>query len=80
MNREEILEKVKNVMVDSLDTEVEKITLDASLTDDLEIDSLELVDLTMAFEEEFDIAIEDSELESIKTVKDIVDLFEKKSK
>ncbi|BBE30765.1 acyl carrier protein [Tepiditoga spiralis] len=80
MNREEILEKVKNVMVDSLDTDAEKVTLDASLTDDLEIDSLELVDLTMAFEEEFDIAIEDSELESIKTVKDIVDLFEKKSK
>jgi acyl carrier protein len=50
----------------------EDITIDASFTDDLDADSLELVDLTMAFESELGITIEDEEVESIKTVEDAV--------
>jgi acyl carrier protein len=52
--------------------------LDASFTDDLDADSLELVDLTMAFESEFGVTIEDEELEKIKTVENAVNLLTEK--
>jgi len=50
MELKEIESKVKDVLVESLDVEEEKITMDSNLIDDLDIDSLELVDLTMEFE------------------------------
>jgi len=78
MNKAEVLEKVQNIISESIDIDVEKIIPEATLTDDLEIDSLELVDLTMNFESDLGVTIEDSELEGIKTVGDIVDLIEKK--
>jgi acyl carrier protein len=52
--------------------------MDSNLIDDLDIDSLELVDLTMEFENEFDIEIEDDQVEKIKTVGDIVNLIKEK--
>ncbi|WP_129407890.1 acyl carrier protein [Marinitoga lauensis] len=78
MDKKELFEKVAEIMADSLSIEKEKITEDASLTDDLELDSLELVDLTMDFENELGIAIDDSELEKIKTVGDIVEILASK--
>jgi acyl carrier protein len=78
MDKKEIFEKVKEIMVESLSVEEEKITENASLTDDLELDSLELVDLTMDFENELGISIDDSELEKIKTVGDIVEILASK--
>ncbi len=78
MNKSEVLEKVQNIISESIDIDVEKIIPEATLTDDLEIDSLELVDLTMNFESDLGVTIEDSELEGIKTVGDIVNLIEKK--
>lgn len=78
MDKKELFEKVKEIMVESLSVEEEKITENASLTDDLELDSLELVDLTMDFENELGISIDDSELEKIKTVGDIVEILASK--
>jgi acyl carrier protein len=78
MDLKEIENKVKGVLVESLDIEEEKITMDSNLIDDLDIDSLELVDLTMEFENEFDVEIEDDQVEKIKTVGDIVNLIKEK--
>ncbi|MGM0641683.1 MAG: acyl carrier protein [Thermotogota bacterium] len=78
MELKEIENKVKGVLVESLDIEEEKITMDSNLIDDLDIDSLELVDLTMEFESEFDVEIEDDQVEKIKTVGDIVNLIKEK--
>lgn len=64
-------EKIKEVMIDSLGCDEEKITMEASLADDLNIDSLDAVELVMALEEEFGIKIPDEELSTMKTVKDI---------
>lgn len=78
MDLKEIENKVKGVLVESLDIEEEKITMDSNLIDDLDIDSLELVDLTMEFENEFNVEIEDDQVEKIKTVGDIVNLIKEK--
>ncbi|KAF2955320.1 acyl carrier protein [Marinitoga sp. 38H-ov] len=79
MDKKELFEKVREIMAESLSIEKEKITEEANLTDDLELDSLELVDLTMDFENELGISIDDSELEKIKTVGDIVELLSNKN-
>ncbi|NUU98678.1 MULTISPECIES: acyl carrier protein [unclassified Marinitoga] len=79
MDKKELFEKVVDIMAESLSIEKEKITEDANLTDDLDLDSLELVDLTMDFENELGISIEDSELEKIKTVGDIVEILAAKN-
>ncbi|AEX85183.1 acyl carrier protein [Marinitoga sp. 1135] len=79
MDRKELFEKVAEIISESLSIDREKITEDAVLTDDLELDSLELVDLTMDFESELGISIDDSELENIKTVGDIVEILSKKA-
>ena len=70
-------EKIKQIMVDTLSCDEEKITLDASIADDLSIDSLDAVELVMALEEAFDIKIPDEELTNMETVKDIVACVEK---
>jgi len=72
MDREEILDKVKTVVVDQLNVEDEEVVEDASFIDDLGADSLGIVELVMAFEEEFGVSIPDEEAESIKTVGDAV--------
>jgi acyl carrier protein len=68
MEREEILEKVKSVVVDQLNVEEEEVVDDASFIDDLGADSLGIVELVMALEEEFGISIPDEDAENIKTV------------
>jgi len=70
MEREELLEKVKAVIVEQLNVEEDDVTEDASFVDDLGADSLDIVELVMALEEEFGISIPDEEAESIKTVGD----------
>ena len=69
-----VFEKVKDILVDQLDVEEEKVTLEASIIDDLGADSLDLVDLVMSLEEEFDVEIPDDQVENIKTVGDIIKL------
>jgi acyl carrier protein len=72
MEREEILEKVKAVIVEQLNVEEDDVVEDAAFVDDLGADSLDIVELVMALEEEFGIAIPDEDAESIKTVGDAV--------
>jgi acyl carrier protein len=72
MEREELLEKVKAVIVEQLNVEEDDVTEDASFVDDLGADSLDIVELVMALEEEFGISIPDEEAENIKTVGDAV--------
>lgn len=71
-----VFEKVKAIVVDQLDVDEDKVTMDASITDDLDADSLDVVDLVMSFEEEFDIEIPDEQVENIKTIGDIVKYIE----
>ena len=73
-----VFDKVKKIIVDQLDVEEAKVTEAASITDDLGADSLDVVDLVMSFEEEFDIEIPDDQVEKIKTVGDIVKFIEEK--
>lgn len=71
-----VFEKVKDILVDQLDVEEEKVTMEASVADDLGADSLDIVDLVMSLEEEFDVEIPDDQVENIKTVGDIVKYIE----
>lgn len=69
---EETFEKVKSIVVERLGVEDSAVTLEASLKDDLEADSLDVVELVMEFEDEFDLEISDEEAEKISTVGEIV--------
>lgn len=71
-----VFSKVKEIIVDSLSCDEETVTLEASLKEDLEADSLDAVELIMAVEEEFDLEIPDETATNLKTVKDIVDYIE----
>ncbi|MGE5561415.1 MAG: acyl carrier protein [Chloroflexota bacterium] len=73
MTKEQIFEKVKGIVVDQLGVDEEDVTLEASFLTDLGADSLDLVELIMAIEEEFDIEIPDEEAERIQTVNDAVE-------
>ena len=73
MNEQEIFEKVKAIVVEQLGVEEEKITKEATFVDDLAADSLDIVELVMGIEEEFDIEIDDSEAEKIVTIADVVE-------
>lgn len=70
------LERVKKVVVQQLSVEEEDVTESASFTQDLGADSLDQVELVMAFEEEFGVEIPDEDAEKIATVKDAVDYVE----
>lgn len=72
--------KVKKIIIDQLDVSEEEVKADASFVDDLGADSLDTVEMVMAFEEEFSIEIPDEDAEKIKTVQNAVDYIEKKSK
>lgn len=71
-----MLEKLKDLIADQLDVDVDSITEDSNIQEDLGADSLDIVDLMMAIEEEFDVEIPDEKLEGIKTVGDIAKYIE----
>ena len=73
MSSEEIFEKVKNIIVEQLGVAETAITTEASFIDDLGADSLDIVELIMALEEEFGIEIPDGDAEKVTTVQDVVD-------
>ena len=75
----EVREKVKKIIVDHLGVDVNKVTDEASFIDDLGADSLDTVELVMAFEEEFGAEISDSEAEKILTVGDAIRFVESHS-
>ena len=76
----EIAEKVKKIVVEHLGVEEAKVTPEASFIDDLGADSLDTVELVMAFEEEFGVEIPDDAAEKIATVKDAIAYIEDKQK
>jgi acyl carrier protein len=69
----ETADRVKKIVVEHLGVEPEKVTEEASFIDDLGADSLDIVELVMAFEEEFNVEIPDDAAEKITTVKDAID-------
>ena len=73
MSSEEIFEKVKSIIVEQLGVTETSVTMEASFIDDLGADSLDIVELIMALEEEFDTEIPDADAEKIVTVSDVVD-------
>lgn len=71
-----IFEKVRKIICEQFDLEEDAVTANTLLEDDLEADSLDLVDLVMSFEDEFQIEVPDEEIDNIKTVGDIVKYIE----
>lgn len=69
-------EIVKKILLEEFDVDEDMITMETSIFDDLDADSLELVDLLLAFEDEFDVKIPDEDVEQLKTVADIVKYIE----
>ncbi len=74
---EEILDRVANIVTSQLDVDREKVKLEANFINDLGADSLDIVELIMELEEEFDLSIPDEEAEKIKTVGEAVTYIEK---
>ena len=68
-----VFEKVQKIISENLNVPLEKVTMDTHLVDDLGADSLDIVELIMALEEEFDIEIPDSDAEKVVTVGDVVE-------
>ena len=73
-----VFDKVKELIAEQLDVDADTVTVTSNIQDDLGADSLDVVDLVMSFEEEFDIEIPDDQVEKIKTVGDIVKFIEEK--
>ena len=76
MNNKKVLDQIKEILKDTMDIDESKITLDAKLKEDLELDSLDSVELIMSAEEEFGIEIPDEDVMNFKTVNDIVNYIE----
>jgi len=78
VDKAELMERIKEIIADKLGVDIDEVTDDADLIDDLDADSLDLVDLAMAIEDEFGVTIPDEELEKIRTVRDVFkELYEK---
>ncbi|RWZ60525.1 acyl carrier protein [Halobacillus fulvus] len=75
----ETFDRVKQIIVDRLDVEESKVTMEASFKEDLEADSLDVVELVMELEDEFDMEISDEEAENINTVGDAVNYINSQS-
>ena len=71
-----VLEKMKQILSEQLDADIDSITPETDIADDLGADSLDVVEMLMAIEDEFDIEIPDDKVESLKTVGQVVDYFQ----
>ena len=74
-----VLEKVKAILAEQFDVKEDKITVDTDLQEDLGADSLDVVDLLMSIEDEFEVEVPDEEIENIKTVGALVNYIEANS-
>ncbi len=72
MTQQEIFKEVQDILVDQLGIEPEEVTMEASFIDDLNADSLDIVELIMTLEQEFEVSIPDEDAEKISTVADVV--------
>lgn len=75
MSREEYSAKIKSIVAEQLNYDIEKLTDDTLFVEDLNADSLEIVELIMALEQEFDIEISEDDVEKIKTIGDLADVL-----
>ncbi len=75
----DILERVRKIVIEHLDADPEKVTEKASFIEDLGADSLDNVELVMAFEEEFSVEVPDEDAEKLQTVGDVVKYIEEKA-
>lgn len=75
----DVFDRVKAIIVDRLDVEESKVTMEASFKEDLEADSLDVVELVMELEDEFDMEIADEDAEKINTVGDAVNYINSKA-
>ena len=73
MSNDELVQKVKDIIAESLGVKKSEVVATASFIDDLNADSLDIVELVMTIEKEFDIEIPDDEAEKIRTVQDAID-------
>ena len=76
MSEKEIFQRLKTIVVDQLGVNEENVTMEATFVDDLAADSLDIVELVMTIEEEFDLEIPDSDAEKIVTIGDVVKYIE----
>lgn len=75
MSREEYAAKIKEIVAEQLNCEIEKLTDETLFVEDLNADSLEIVELIMALEQEFEIEISEDDVEKIKTIGNLADLI-----
>ncbi len=71
-----VFEKIRTILADQLDVEEESITTETDIAADLGADSLDVVEMMMSIEDEFDVEIPDEEIENIKTVGDVVNYIQ----
>jgi acyl carrier protein len=74
-----VFEKVRSILCQQLDVEEDQVSMESNIVEDLNADSLDLVDLLMSLEDEFDVEVPDEMVENIKTVGDLVRYIEKKN-
>ena len=80
MSEKSIEDKVRDIIVDQLGVNAEQVVKDARFIEDLGADSLDTVELVMAFEEEFNVEVPDEDAEKLQTVGDVVKYIEEKQK
>ncbi|MDL2219885.1 acyl carrier protein [Ruminococcaceae bacterium OttesenSCG-928-O06] len=71
-----VFERIRQILMDQLDLEEDKITLESDIIDDLEADSLDVVDLVMTIEDEYGLEVPDDQIENFRTVGDVVRYIE----
>lgn len=71
-----VFEKIRAILAEQLDVEEDEITMESNIAEDLGADSLDVVDLIMSIEDEFEIEVPDDQVENIKTVGDVVNYIE----
>lgn len=71
-----VFEKMKKILAEQLDTDIDSITLETDIQDDLGADSLDVVEMLMSIEDEFEIEIPDEKIEGLKTVGQVVDYIQ----
>ena len=75
-----VFEKIRDILCEQLDLEEDQVSMDSNIADDLGADSLDIVDMLMTIEDEFEVEIPDEEIDNIKTVGDAVAYIEKNQK
>lgn len=71
-----IFERIKEILADQLDADLDKMTMESDIANDLGADSLDVVEMLVTIEDEFNITVEDEEIENIKTIGDLVKFIE----